>query len=161
MNTTMIPASNAQVVDVYESGVPIEAIASEFNYEVDAVKLILLQCSKVYQRAVTGIKSLELLNRDMNDEPISDTFTSDDEIMAKNAIRSLARESEMDNVRLKAAIYVVDERKGRNDAIKNLARAGGVGGFNITVVNNHFKEMRAAMARAKSAKVVQLESCAA
>lgn len=163
MNTVAVTsAANTQIVDVYESGVPIDAIASEFAYEIDAVKLILLQCSLKYRREVTGIVNDNLGISESFETP-SDTFTADDELMAKNAIKSLSRDSEMDNVRLKASIYIVDDRKGRNDAVlKGLAKAGGVGGFNITVVNNHFKEMRAAMARAKDRnRTVTLEAVAA
>lgn len=139
----------AQILTAYEKlkMSPAE-IANDMNLDEVAVKTVLLQFSGDFND-----------NNDLavakGEEPL---FSKFDATAAAVGIKQLADSSEVDAVKLKANMYIIDEYKGRNDM-----RALKENKFNITVINEAVKRARIAMDRAKSgaSKTIELEAVAA
>ena len=129
-----------QVVELYESsGLSINDIASELNLEVEAVKTCLIQHSSVYNKS---LKSSE------------ETFTDSEYLLAKSAIaNSVFADDEA--VRLRAAVFIVNEKKGRNDMIKNLKSAGNT---NILIINQQMSRAKKALEKSKSKMIDVISS---
>ncbi len=145
--------SNQYVVASYAQGITPEEIAEDTGWELEAVKMALLQDSPLYrERALAGRGD----NLALADEAV---FSKRDLTMAKNTIKQLCQESEIDSVKFKAAEFIVNEYKGRND-LRMLKNSG----FSIVMVSESMSRAREAMHRdkIKSAKrVVELEGVAA
>lgn len=125
-----------------------EEIAAEFNYELEAVKMILLSgSSKFSDKALTEANERDAAEAKGN-AYAGDTFTPADYNAACRTMTGLL-DSEIDAVRYRAAEFVIDECKGRRD-LKALKDAGG---FNITIVNETMARARAAIARSKQKAV--------
>src|SRR6266581_6275950 len=93
-----------QIKVLYEEvGLSVEQIAEDQSLEVSAVKIILNKVSFKYRRS---LKEYE------------ETCTEDDYTAAKQAISSLLY-AEHEGTRLRAAKFVVNEVKGRNDVLEN------------------------------------------
>lgn len=129
-----------------------EQIAADFGYELAAVKLSLAKsCPESIEskRVVPefGMPAVKV------DEPL---FTGDDLKLAKNTIVNLAAESDVDAVKLKAAVFIINESKGRND-VKSLIEA--TAGTNIAMINEMMTRAREAMnrTRARAGKVIDVE----
>lgn len=119
----------------YETlGMTPEEIAEDRALEVTAVKAGLVQCSSKYRRDSGGIE----LDKKALD------FDDNDVLLSKNTIREIALGSDDEGLRLKAAIYMRDDYKGRLDVKKALQGSG----FNILQFNNFMQ-----VARAKSEEI--------
>ena len=120
--------ANTQVLRAAELGMTPREIADDLGYDEEAVKLIL-----------AGAKGEAEVKR---------IFSAEDMDIARDTIRGLAAGAEMEGVRLKAAMYIVDEVQGRHTVESSLAKFGK--GINIVVVQETMKRAREAIAKAKS-----------
>ena len=113
----------------YESlGMSPEEIAEDRGLEVASVKAGLMQCSSKY-RSACGQENPE--EEELN-------FSNEDLRRVNQTIMELALGAEDDNIRLKAALYVRDDKKGRRDTVKAV---GGMG-FNILQFNTFMQKTR-------------------
>ena len=92
-------------------GLTPEQIAIDRDLDVTSVKAALCQCSSVFRK-------------DCGQESEEDTTLnfSDDELRRVNEkIVALALSAEDENVQLRAAIYVRDDKKGRKEVVRAVA----------------------------------------
>lgn len=144
METVDMEASNMQIVEAYEKyngDISPEDIAMDMGYPTEAVKTILLQHSSVFQKNALQknpvTKELELRDEEL--------FSRHDMKTACSTIKELCVSSEVDSVRLKAAVFIIDERQGRND-LKALKENK----FNIVMISETMAKARAGIAEAKA-----------
>lgn len=108
-----------------------EQIAQVEELNVEAVKALLFANSGRYREMVKGPTLKQSLD-----------LTEENEALANRVFVQLAEMSDDDNIRLKAAMRIKDERRGRLDI-----RAGFKGmQININVLNEHFAKAAAALA---------------
>ena len=109
-----------------------EEIASEQDLDIVSVKAILMQFSGLYREQCK-------VKEDLN-------FTDEEEVAARGVITNIARYSEDERLRLRAAIYIRDDKKGRLDVVRQM------NGLNINVIhfNDQMKKAIAAKERAKA-----------
>lgn len=106
-----------------------EQIAEQEDLDLAAVKAGLMQCSSQYRRACN--------QSDRDDETLN--FSNDDLRRVNGAILELALSADNEGVRLSAAKYVRDDKKGRNDVVKQV---GGMA-MNILQINQFMAKNRA------------------
>lgn len=95
--------SAKQIVELYEASdglSPEDIVSCCPGLELGAVKLALAQNSKVYREKVKNSEA---------------KFTDDDFSLAHQVMVGLMASSEMDNVKFRAAKFVINENKGRHD----------------------------------------------
>ena len=141
-------ASNNTIVESYESlGMTPDEIATDQLWEVESVKLVLLQHSPLYRErlAVNGSEKY-------NENSTRETFNKEEELLARDVIVRLAGSSEFDAIAFRAARFIIDERKGRNDiqTMKTL-------NLNVTLINQRMRQAKQALARAKEQKIIDIE----
>jgi hypothetical protein len=104
-------------------------IAEDRSLDIAAVKAGLMSCSAKYRRDCG------------KEEPTEDglNFTDDDLRRVNDVIKEIALGSDDDNLRLKAAIYIRDDKKGR----KEINKAVGSMQFNILQFNEAMQQARA------------------
>lgn len=125
--------SSEQIVTAFEvNQMSPEEIASEFDCEVAAVKSVLMQSSSLYRKACKSDDSL--------------TFTDDEARQALQAISNIVRYSEDEHLKLRAAIYIRDDKKGRLDVVK---ASTGLN-INLIAVNDQMRRALDAVAKAKA-----------
>jgi hypothetical protein len=105
-----------------------EEIASDRELDVAAVKAALMQSSSKYRKACG--------HEDESESKFG--FDSDQEQRVMEVIVDLALSAENEKVRLDAATYVRDDRRGRKDVAKHL----GGSNFNILFLNEQLKKVR-------------------
>jgi hypothetical protein len=123
-----------------ESMSPAE-IAEDRGLDIVAVKAALMQCSTKYRR-----------DCNKEDESVSILNVSDDEAMRlKESLLTLALAAENEGVRAKTAMFLFNEKKGRNDIVKGMAQQNN----NIFLINQHLSRVREAASRViKDATVI-------
>lgn len=105
-----------------------EQIAEDRELDIVAVKAALMQGSSRYRKDCGQEEDKEAaLNFD--DQQLQDV---------NKVIYELAIGSEDDNIRLKAAMYIRDDKKGRKDVVKQM----GGQQFNILMFNEQMKSLR-------------------
>lgn len=114
-----------------QEGMTVDQIATERTLTVDAVKTALMSCSSTYKK---------LCKNEPEDESVYN-FSKEQHIRALNQIADLSTSAENESVRLRAAIFIRDDAKGRLDVVKQ------VGGFqfNILQVDTRLRKAMAAM----------------
>ena len=123
-----------------ELGMTPEEIAEDRGMDIAAVKAGLMQCSSKYRKDCGKEETAEdVLN-----------FTDDDLAAVNKVIKEIALGAEDDSLRLKAAMYIRDDKKGRRDVQK------AVGGmqFNILQFNQMMQKTREVSDFAKKAIIV-------
>jgi len=118
----------AQILALHSQGVKTEDIASELDVEVESVKLILTQQGE------------------------GDTFTPVDFATAKSALRSCLSCEEY-STRFRAARFIINEIKGRNDIVKNLQQLGSI---NVLVINQQMLRAKQAIEKSKNNKIIDI-----
>jgi hypothetical protein len=118
-----------------QEGMTVEEIAEDRAMEPIAVKAALMQSSALYRKAC-GQES---------EEDTKSNFTEDEERRIREMIVSIALGAEDDSVRLKAAMYVRDDFKGR----KEVVRAVQKNTFNILDFNEAMKSARSGASKLK------------
>ena len=109
-------------------GMSPEDIAADRELDLASVKAALLQCSPKFRKL-------------SNQAPETDehlNFSDDDLVAVNKVIKEIALGSEDDNLRLKAAIYIRDDKRGRKDVQKAV---GGMG-INILQFNQYMQKAR-------------------
>lgn len=129
-------AANQQIITAFEDlQLTPEEIAREQELEITAVKAVLMQFSSVY-RKMCKVES---------DSEAEFNFKDHELAVANQSIAELAAYAENEAVRLKAAIYLRDDRKGRLDAVKTLSGLN----INVLTINEQMKKAMAAIQRSK------------
>jgi hypothetical protein len=116
-----------------QDGLTPEQIAIDRDLDPAAIKAALCQCSSQYRK-------------DCGQESEEDTTLnfSDDELRRVNEkLVSLALSAEDENVQLRAAMYVRDDRKGRKEIVKAVANNT----FNVLQFNEIQQAARAGAKR--------------
>jgi hypothetical protein len=119
----------------YETlGMTPEEIAEDRGLEVPSVKASLMSTSSQYRKAC---------GQEPEDEDALNF--SDQDLQDVNAIIiSTAKYAEDPHLRLKAAMYVRDDKKGRKEVVKQMGNQS----FNILVFNEQMAQIRAAKQKA-------------
>lgn len=126
-------SSSEQIVTAFEvNKMTPEEIAADFDCEVAAVKSILMQSSSFYRQACKTDDNL--------------TFTDDEERMARQAIANIVRYTDDEHLRLRAAIYIRDDKKGRLDVVQ---ASKGLN-INLIAVNEQMRRAMEAVAKSKA-----------
>lgn len=118
-----------------QEGMTVEQISSDRDLTVDSVKIALMSCSPKYKR---------LCANEPEDESFYN-FSKEQHRRALDEIANLSTSAENEGVRLKAAIFVRDDSKGRLDTVKQ------VGGFqfNVLQIDSRMRKAMAAMSPMK------------
>lgn len=110
------------------SGMTPEQIAEDRELELTAVKAALMQCSSKYRKAC-GATSVD-------DDTLN--FTNQDLMDVNDVIKRIALYSPDENLALKAAMYIRDDKKGRKEVVKAI----GGNTFNILQFNEQMRSIR-------------------
>lgn len=125
-------AANLSIVQSFESlGMTPEEIAEAEDLDLSAVKGILMQNSAKYRKACK--------------KDVDFCFSDDEAMAAKQAIVEIMRYTDDDNLKLRAAKYLLDDKKGRLDVVKQQT------GLNVNILqfNEHMQQALAAVQRSK------------
>lgn len=126
-------AANQHIVTCFEQlGMTPEQIAETEQLELVAVKSILYQCSGAYREQIKQNRSL-----DFSDEQLDE---------ANVAIANIMRYSEDEHLKLRAALYLRDDKKGRKDRVNGLKQLN----INITQINQHLLQVAQQMQTSRS-----------
>lgn len=131
-------AANQTIVTLYElEGLSPEQIAEAECFELAAVKSVLMQFSRMYKEKMK-----------IGEE---EGFTDAEEKACRQVLAQLAQYSEDDHIRLRAAMYIRNDKKGRLD----IAKAQTGLNLNITMINEGIAQ---ALERANisKSKVIEL-----
>jgi len=123
-------SAQQQIKILYEQeGMSPEEIAADQEMELAAVKACLMSCSSAYRKACGG------------EEPEEDklNFTNDQLEAVNRVIYEIAIGAEDDSVRLKAATYLRDDKKGRKEVVKGIQNTQ----FNVLMFNEQMQKIRA------------------
>jgi hypothetical protein len=121
-----LPEASKEVIRLYENlGLSVGEISEETGYELTAIKAILVNHSRGFQNSIRVNKQSGIITDDELEE-----FTG--------VIKSVARDSEFDHLRLKAAMYLRDDKLGRHDVIKE----GGNLVVNVLTLNAGLKKLK-------------------
>ena len=130
--------SNQAIVTLYEdNGLTPEQIAEAQQYDVAAVKAVLMAHSVQYRKALRNGEE--------------DGFNNDEELRARQTIAHIAQYAEDDNLRLRASIYIRNDKKGRLDVAK---KTNGLN-INITMLNQFIQQASKRVEESKQ-KVIEL-----
>jgi len=113
-----------------ELGMTPEMIANDRELDITSVKAALLQCSPKYRKDCGMIPEKEENNLD---------FTDNDLVLINGEIMRAALYAEDENTRLKACMYVRDDKKGRRE-IRAVLNAGNT--FNLFQFNENIAKAR-------------------
>lgn len=147
-----ISAYNTQIVSLYETmQMSVDEIAEDQGVDPAAVKIVLAQNSKLYRIQCGFVNdSNEQPENSGNTNANIDGFTKEDNDLALQVFRGIARDSDNDALRLRAAEYIRDDHKGRKD-IKLISQGPQV---NILMINERMIQARKRIEEMKSAKAV-------
>jgi len=129
-------SENLQIKVSYEElGMSPEEIAEDRELDINAVKAALMQTSAQYRKACGA----------EDEDEAALNFSDQDLKQVNEVIKQIAMFGEDDNLRLKAAMYIRDDKKGRKEVVK------AVGGqqFNILMFNEAMKQVRGAASEVK------------
>ena len=127
-------AANEQIISAFEElDMSPEQIAEDQDLDLTAVKSTLMQFSSKYRQICKKNPESEF------------NFSDDEAIRARQVIAQLAQYAEDESLKLRAAMFVLNDKKGRLDAPKALT------GLNINVIqmNEHFKKAIEAVNKVK------------
>lgn len=130
----------ASIVESFDTlGMSPDEIALDRGLDIVAVKAALAQSSKKYRSVLASAGASE-----EEKDPTLD-FTNDDLRDANDAIVRLMKHGEDEGLRLKAAIYVRDDKKGRKEIVKAI----GGNQFNLFQFNDALRSAKAGAAALK------------
>lgn len=129
----MMTGANQQILEAYETlGLEPEQIAEQFDYEPAAVKSVLAQFSRKFRGDI---------------EVCDNRNFSETEFEAANrTIVEIMMTSEDERLRARLACYIRDDKKGRLDAVKQMAGLN----VNVVMINEQMKKAQAAIERARN-----------
>jgi hypothetical protein len=127
-------AINQQIVECYETlDMSVSEIAADQSIDETVVKSVLLQCSQKY--------------REETKLAIRSGHTDEDVERAFQIIRNTAFYSEDEHLAFRAAESIIDEKKGRKDAVLKLAKNSRP--INAYIFNVQFQKAAEAIKRAQ------------
>ena len=130
--------ANTSIINMYETlGHTPEEIAAIESFDIAAVKQILMTYSAKYRQAIK-----------LKEE---DGFSDQEEVRARRAILEVMDYADDEHLKLRAAMYVRNDKKGRLDEAKN---ARGIN-VNINLLNQHIQQAAQRIAESKN-KVIEL-----
>ncbi len=131
-------ASNTEIVVAYdELGLSPDEIAIELNYELAAVKAILLANSKKYKKSVAASAAR------VSDSPHTDDISEEEFDQINAAYKNIALYSDNDTVREKALSKLRDEYRGRLPSqVNEQAKALQAVNVNILELNETMKQAK-------------------
>jgi len=140
-------SSMDQIKTSYETlGMTVEEIAKDQQLEVPSIKATLMNCSSKYRKDVGSV--------DENDGNNGLDFTNDELRMVNRGIMQIALTAEDEGVRLKAQMYVRDDKKGRREVARLIQ---GNNTFNVLTFNMQLQQAKQATAEMiKKASAKQL-----
>lgn len=153
---------NNMVVSMYEDlQLTPEEIAADQELDVTAVKMVLASSSMKYRNKM---KEQAKLEDEIDQLPIhlkptgvpqvyGNLFTKEDLELAAQTMVQLTQYSENDGVKQKAAQFIINEVKGRNDKTPI-----GKINLNISILNETFEKMRLAKEAARNKMIDLSES---
>lgn len=140
-------AADQAIVSLYEeSGLTVEQISETQGYDALSVKACLMTNSILFREAVKQEAEVG--------------FTDDEETQAKTVIAEIMKDEEVDaHTRLRAAIFVRQDKRGRLDVSKK--SLSDIRKVNVTIIQfnqqlsraNDARERAKAMAREKSNQI--------
>jgi len=131
-------AQTQQIVSSYEdAGLSPEEIAKIEELDLNAVKATLFSHSGAYRKSVAGDKETVTATGEVKD------FENDDNDLALRVIKEIAQMSDDDNIRLKAAMFIRNDKKKRLDPEKGIKSLS----LNVNVLNEHFAKVAANIAQ--------------
>lgn len=123
-------AINEQIVTAFEdNNMTVEEIAEDFDMDVLSIKTVLLQCSTRYRKLAR--KEPEL------------SFSQDEAIEMRNIMVQIAKYAEDPNLQFRAARYIYDDVKGRNDLDSGIKQVN----INVMTFNEQMQKALAAANR--------------
>jgi hypothetical protein len=125
-----------------EENMTPEEISEDRGLDLSAVKAGLMQCSSKYRK--------DCGKEDEQEDNLN--FTKDEQQRIMDVIRDLALGADDENLRLKAAIYIRDDFKGRKDVVKGMAGQQ----FNILMINEQMRKVRAVTDSIKQKAIVNV-----
>lgn len=139
-------AISHEVVSMFEvAGLSIEAIAEDTGFQIESIKATLLQFSEVYRKLTKEKRETDGKSR------VSELISDDELDEMLGVVKSLARNSEVDSVKLKAACRIIDEKENRLNAMKEVRGSN----YNLIMFNQQLLANRKAKER-----VIELEAVA-
>ena len=129
-------ACNTQIITAFEvHGMAPEQIAEDMEMDIEAVKATLMQFSAQFRKAA------------QTDDKLN--FNEQELIAANQVIAQIMQYSEDDNLRLRAARYIRDDKKGRLDATQ-------MRGLNINAIqfNIRLQAARKSISESREKQVV-------
>ena len=147
-------ATETQITELYEnSNLTSEQISCELELCEESVKMVLQKYSPKF-RMEESSKSLQ--------ETKDKEFTTDEFTAAKQAIASLLY-AEHEGTRLRAAKFIVNENKGRNDVKQAINTLYKNSSFNVLIINEQLSRARQALENSKklaevSEKIIDVAS---
>lgn len=137
----MITPASQSILEAYETlGLSVSDISEQNGLEPDSVKAVLYQFSRKYRDSLKDTISASCKE---NKDYLKESFGRDSYSAAKEAIAGLLYTADCDAVRFRAAKFVIDEEKGRND----MKALQGVN-INVGLINEQILKARAARTRA-------------
>lgn len=134
-------AINEQIVTAYETNdMSIEEIAEDFDMDDLSVKTVLLQCSTLYRKRAR--KEPEL------------NFSQDEAAEMKAIMLNVARYAEDPNLQFRAARYIYDDAKGRNDLESGIKHVN----INVMTFNEQMQKALAAANRTAAKAIIDVKS---
>lgn len=146
-------AADKEIITRYEDlSMSVEEIAGDLELESDAVRLSLTQHSATYRGMVRSGGACG------SAEP--SVFN---ELIANRAARVMEQllDSDEDQVRFRAARFVIDEHKGRNDAAVRGLKAAQALGVSVLQINEAVKKARLMRLRTQAERGVVTDISAA
>lgn len=128
-------AATQQLIIGYERlGLSLEQLANEHSISLTEVKMMLTQYSSKYRSDCKSIDKKGAENLD---------FTDDDLEISNGVFREIINSSTDDmHLKLKAAKYIREDKKGRLDVNKQLQKIG----VDLSTFNKHMQQMRERLA---------------
>lgn len=132
-------SSDIQIKKAYEeANMTPSQIAEDLGFQEIAVKSKLMQISTIFRRAC-GAEPLE---------ECENNFTEDQLRQVNDVIFQTAIGAEDEHLRLKAAMYVRDDKKGRKEVVKAVQHTNN---FNLVTFNETLQQAKQQAAQVKQA----------
>lgn len=117
--------TNTQIVTLYEkSGLSITELAETFNMEEETIKLALVGGSAVYREQLKSDPSL------FNDHDLQSAVITMSSLLT----------AEQENVKFRAAKFIINEKLGRHNSLKNVQKLN----INVNLIADQMKRAKEA-----------------
>ena|SRR5947208_1272860 len=133
-------ATENQIITLYDDiGLNTKQIGEELELCEESVKMVLQKYSAKFRQEESSNNLVETKEKE---------FTTDEFTAAKQAIASLLY-AEHEGTRLRAAKFIVNENKGRNDVKQAINTLYKNSNFNVLIINEQLSRARQALENSK------------